>query len=149
MLKYYNIIIDNLERLKDIPLLLMRLTLAYGFYVPASMKWKNIDAVAGWFGNMGMPFPFLNAYMAASTEAAGVILLTLGLATRIISVPLIVVMLVAIFTVHISNGFEASGNGFEIPLYYLLMLLVLITNGGGKFSLDRLIKHRFKHRQED
>lgn len=120
-------------------LLLARLAIAYGFYEPAMMKWKDISSVAEWFGSMGIPFPTLNAYMAASTEVAGVVLLTLGLMTRAISIPLIVVMIVAIVTVHLPNGFSAGSNGFEIPLYYMLFLLIFLTQGAGKFSLDRLI----------
>ena len=120
-------------------LLLARLAIAYGFYEPAMMKWKDISSVAEWFGSMGIPFPTLNAYMAASTEVAGVVLLTLGLMTRAISIPLIVVMIVAIVTVHLPNGFSAGSNGFEIPLYYMLFLLIFLTQGAGKFSLDRFI----------
>lgn len=74
-----------------------------------------------------------------ATEAAGFVLLFLGLGTRLISVPLIVVMIVAIFTVHIGNGFKAGNNGFEIPLYYLLMLFSLVITGPGRLSLDALI----------
>ena len=133
---------ERLSGLKDIPLLLIRLVLAFGFWTPAIMKWGNINGIAEWFGSLGIPFPTLNAYLAASTEMAGVILLTLGLATRFISIPLIITMLVAIFTVHMGNGFEAGNNGFEIPLYYILMLLVLMTNGAGKISLDHLLAKR-------
>ena len=123
---------------QDISLLFLRAVLAYGFYEPALNKWSDIDAVASWFeGYLRLPFPTINAYLAASTEALGVVLLTLGLATRFISVALMVVMVVAILTVHIDNGFNVGGNGFEIPLYYLLMLFVLFSHGGGKFSLDR------------
>lgn len=49
-------------------------------------------------------------------------------------------MIVAIATVHIGNGFEAGENGFEIPLYYILMLLTLFTFGAGKYSLDQFLK---------
>ncbi len=87
----------------------------------------------------GMPFPALNAYMAATTELAGAMLLTLGLFTRLISIPLMVVMVVAIVAIHLPHGFSAGGNGFEIPLYYLIMLFVLLAHGGGRFSLDRVI----------
>jgi putative oxidoreductase len=45
-----------------------------------------------------------------------------------------IVMLAAIFTVHSSNGFKASNNGFEILLYYLIMLITLFFYGGGKIS---------------
>ncbi|MFT5660121.1 MAG: putative oxidoreductase [Sulfurimonas sp.] len=123
----------------SLSLLLARFAVAYGFYEPAMMKWGGIENVASWFGTMGIPFPTLNAYMAASTEAAGVILLTLGFMTRFISIPLIVIMLVAIFMVHLPHGFSAGENGFEIPLYYMLFLFIFLTNGAGKFSLDRLI----------
>lgn len=119
-------------------MLLARLVVAYGFYEPAMMKWQDISSVAEWFGSMGIPFPTLNAYLSASTEITGVILLTLGLLTRFISLPLIVVMIVAIITVHLPNGFSAGDNGYEIPLYYMLFLFIFVTNGAGKFSLDRL-----------
>lgn len=124
---------------KSFSLLFARLVVAYGFYNPAMMKWADINSVADWFGSIGIPFPLLNAYMAATTEIVGVVLLTLGLLTRAISIPLIVVMIVAIVTVHLPNGFSAGTNGFEIPLYYMLFLFVFLTNGAGKFSLDRLI----------
>lgn len=127
------------EHGKSLSLLLARLIVAYGFYEPAMMKWKDINSVADWFGSMGVPFPTLNAYMAASTEAAGVVLLTLGLLTRLISIPMIVIMVVAIVTVHLHNGFSAGTNGFEIPLYYMLFLLVFVSHGAGKFSLDRYL----------
>jgi len=140
----YNKIVDKLDALKGISLLAIRLALAYGFYEPAKMKWSNIGSVSEWFASMGIPLPTLNAYMAASTEAIGVVLLILGLGTRFISVPLIIVMLVAIFTVHFANGFAAGNNGFEIPLYYLLMLILLLTTGGGKISIDHIIEKKCK-----
>lgn len=129
-----------LEFLKDIPLLLMRLVLAYGFWGPAMMKWHNMDGIASWFGSMGIPFPTLNAYLSATTEVTGSILVLLGIGTRLISIPMMVVMLVAIFTVHISHGFEAGNNGFEIPLYYLIMLLTLMVYGPGKYSVEGLLR---------
>lgn len=128
--------------LKDFALLFIRLVLAYGFWGPAMMKWKHIDSITEWFGSMGIPFPGLNAYLSASTELLGSILLLLGFAVRIISIPLMIVMLVAIFSVHITHGFEASNNGFEIPLYYLIMLFTLLSYGPGKFSLEYLLRKR-------
>lgn len=125
-------------------LLFLRLVLAYGFWDPAKKKWEDINAIAEWFGSLGIPAPKLNAYLAATTEMAGVFLLMFGLGTRIISFPLIITMLVAIKTVHWANGFAAGENGFEIPLYYMLMLFVLITFGAGKFSVDYLIKRNTK-----
>lgn len=129
---------------QDVALLFLRLMLAYGFWEPAKNKWADINAIAEWFESLGMAAPKLNAYLAATTEMAGVFLLTLGLATRIISVPLIITMIVAIKTVHWANGFAAGENGYEIPLYYMLMLFVLLTFGPGRLSLDYLLKKKFK-----
>lgn len=128
-----------LRKGEDIALLLARLTIAYGFYNPAMEKWSDMSSVATWFGTLGIPFPTLNAYLAASTELLGVVLLTLGLFTRLISLPLIVVMVVAITTVHLAHGFAAGDNGFEIPLYYMLFLAIFASFGAGKFSLDHLL----------
>jgi putative oxidoreductase len=129
-----------LESGKDASLLFLRLILAYGFYEPAKSKWSDMDATAMWFANdLQMPFPTLNAYIAASTEALGVALLVLGLCVRFISLPLMVVMVVAIITVHLASGFASGDNGYEIPLYYLLMLFVLVTHGGGKYGIDGIL----------
>lgn len=134
----------RLSNLSDLPPLFFRLILAYGFYGPAMMKWNNIGNVAEWFGSIGIPMPTLNAYLAASTEIAGVVLLALGLGTRLISIPLIFTMFVAIVTVHLGNGFEAGNNGLEIPSYYILMLFALFISGAGRISLDNIISKKLK-----
>ena len=138
-MEIFNKIISYLEKLKDLPSLLFRIVLAYGFYGPATMKLKNFGGIVEWFTSMGMPLPKVNAFLATGTETAGFVLIFLGLATRIISIPLMVIMVVAIVTVHLGNGFEAGNNGFEIPIYYILMLFSLLVTGPGKISLDALI----------
>ena len=127
------------EYTHSLSLLLARIAVAYGFYEPAMMKWSDIHSVAEWFGSMGIPFPTLNAYLAATTEVLGVLFLVLGLFTRLISIPLMFIMLIAILTVHLSNGFSAGTNGFEIPLYYMLFLFIFFAHGAGKFSLDHFL----------
>jgi len=144
IIKTYNELTDSLRNLESIPLLAIRLVLAYGFYEPAKNKWANIDGIATWFESLSYPLPKLNAYLAATTEALGVLLLLVGLGSRIISIPLMFVMVIAIFTVHWTNGFAAGDNGFEIPLYYFIMLFTLVIFGSGKFSLDYLLKKYIK-----
>ncbi len=134
------VLAKSTESIRDIPPLLMRLVLAYGFFGPAKMKWSNMHAIGEWFESMGYPLPYLNAYIAGTVEALGVVLLILGLGTRLISIPLIFVMIIAIFTVHFANGFEAGSNGFEIPLYYMIMLFTLFVNGAGRWSLDHYVQ---------
>ena len=150
------------EQLQAVSLLIIRLILAYTFFAPAMMKWNDIASTATWFESMGIPLPTLNAYMAASTEMAGVVLLSLGLFSRIISIPLLVTMLVAFITVHGGNGYNVISetlqwsdayvngeqvmgtivflqNGYENILYFSAMLFIIITHGAGKFSLDTLL----------
>ncbi|MGB1226575.1 MAG: DoxX family protein [Poseidonibacter sp.] len=134
--KINNISEKFLQNFQSLFLLLARLTIAYGFLDPALNKWNSIDDTASWFGSLGIPFPLLNVYISATVESLGVVLLALGLLTRVISLPLIATMIVAILTVHLGNGFSSGDNGFEIPLYYLLFLGVFASFGAGKFSLD-------------
>jgi len=143
MIRLYNMFLEKLEIVKDLPGLISRLVLAYGFYGPAMQKVNNIEGISQWFSSMNYPFPTLNAYMAAGTETVGFVLLFLGLGTRLIAVPLMIVMIVAITTVHLGNGFEAGNNGFEIPLYYLIMLISILISGPGRISLDAIIKKKF------
>ncbi len=142
----YTNFITSLSKLKDLPLLFMRLILAYGFFNPAKMKWQDINSIADWFKEMGIPAPIFSAYLSAGTEALGVVLLVLGLSTRFITIPLIILLLVAIKTVHWTNGFEAGENGYEIPVYYIIMLLTLFIYGAGKISLDYLLIQKMKRR---
>jgi len=136
-------IVSVLNNLHDLPLLAMRLVLAYGFYNPAIMKLNNMSDIISWFEGMEIPFPTVSAYLAAYSEIAGVALLTIGLTTRFITIPLIVDMVVAIVKVHGENGFEASNNGFEIPLYYMIMLFTLLIIGPGRASIDYVIGRKF------
>lgn len=139
----YNKFIEGTGKLRDVPLLLFRIILAVGFFEPALMKLQNLSGVAEWFGSMNYPLPLVSATLSMVTEVAGILLLVLGLGTRLISIPLMFVMVVAALTVHLPNGFPAGDNGFEIPLYYFLMLLALVIYGSGKFSLDHMLtRHR-------
>lgn len=137
--EFYQELSVLLSYFQSFALLLLRVTLAYGFYEPALLKWANFDETMTWFHALHIPFAFLSTLMAASVEIIGVVLLALGLLTRWVALPLMIVMVVAILTVHLPNGFSVANNGFEIPLYYFLFLAILATQGAGRFSLDHVI----------
>ncbi|SCA63842.1 Uncharacterized protein HI_1602 [Chlamydiales bacterium SCGC AG-110-M15] len=135
MNKMCELTISFFEKFSSLSSLFFRLILAYGFYEPAMKKLGNIEATAQWFDSMNFIYPIAMAWAAGLTEGFGVILLFFGLATRFISIPLMFVMVVAITTVHWDAGFNTSG-GYEIPVYYFLMLFSLFARGAGCFSLD-------------
>lgn len=128
-----------LKYFESLSLLLARVALAYGFYNPSLLKWSNFESTSAWFGSLGIPFATLASFFVASVEILAVVLLLLGLFTRVVAVPLMVIMLVAILIVHIGHGFSVANNGFEIPLYYFLFLALFASFGAGKFSLDHLM----------
>lgn len=73
--------------------------------------------------------------LAIFAEMGCSVLILLGLGTRIAVIPLIVTMLVAVFIVHSGDPFAKQ----EMGLHYLLVYIMLLLTGSGKYSLDRLI----------
>ncbi|MXN90785.1 DoxX family membrane protein [Flavobacterium sp. Sd200] len=69
-------------------------------------------------------------------------LLIIGFATRLITVPLIITMFVAVFVVHTADGFEAQ----ELGGLYLLIYVLLFITGSGKYSIDGIITRKKRRR---
>jgi putative oxidoreductase len=101
--------------LEAIAPLAIRVYLFFPLWMAGTNKWSSFDSTVAWFGNddwgLGLPAPLLLAFLATWTEIVGAIFLLLGFATRYIAVPLMVTMLVAIFTVHWGNGWPAIADG--------------------------------------
>lgn len=98
----------------------------------------KIEGTARWFDSIGMKPGRLNAYAAASTELGVGVLLTLGFLTPLASAALIALMIVALLTVHVKNGFMITnpGGGMEYCLGIAVMALAVGTAGAGRYSLD-------------
>lgn len=88
--------------------LALRLYLAPIFIVFGWKKVVGFDGVVQWFdAGLGLPFPWLMAFLATSTELVGGVMLLIGVATRYIAIPLMITMIVAMTTVHAENGWYA------------------------------------------
>jgi len=91
--------------------LALRLYLVPVFWVAGQNKLNGMENTIAWFGNpdwgLGLPAPALMAWLATGTEVLGAIALLVGLGTRWFAIPLMVTMLVAVFKVHIGNGWQA------------------------------------------
>ena len=88
---------------------------------------------------MNFILPHFFGWLAVLTEAGGAIFLLVGLFSRWAIIPLIFTMLVA-FYYHLPNGWNSDSGGVEMTVTYILMLLIVLIFGPGKyFSLDHWV----------
>ncbi len=107
--------LDKLKVADFIMPLLIRLYLAPVMWMAGANKFSGFSNTVEWFGNeewgLGLPLPYLLVFLVASAEILGAILLFFGAGVRLISVPLMAIMLVAALTVHWKNGWLAIATG--------------------------------------
>ncbi len=99
----------------------------------------NAAASAQSFAQHGLQPASLLVTVAGCIEFFGGLLLALGLLTRFVAVVVGVLMLVAIFAVHLPNGWFWTKLGIEFPLFWGLMAAGCAFRGGGRLSLDAAI----------
>ncbi|WP_334037071.1 HvfX family Cu-binding RiPP maturation protein [Alteromonas macleodii] len=111
MTHIYQQIVARLQVADGIPLLLLRLYLAPVMIQAGWNKAFSFDSIVDWFGNddygLGLPMPLVMAFLATAAELVGGVLLLLGALTRLVSIPLMVTMIVAMVSVHAKNGWLA------------------------------------------
>ena len=111
MTHIYQQIVARLQVADGIPLLLLRLYLAPVMIQAGWNKASSFDSIVDWFGNddygLGLPMPLVMAFLATAAELVGGVLLLLGVLTRLVSIPLMVTMIVAMVSVHAKNGWLA------------------------------------------
>src|SRR5215475_6471710 len=132
----------------------LRLIVGYGFMEHGFSKLsKGPDAFAAILQAMGVPSPHLMAWFTILIELLGGLAILVGAFVAIVSVPMVVVLLVAMFKVHLPYGFSsikllavtAEGArfgppGYEVSLLYIACLAALVMGGPGPFALDGLIR---------
>jgi len=99
----------------------------------------GVAGTATFLGGLGFPGPEVFAVLLIAAELVGGIFLILGFLNYWTSRVLGIVAIVALLTVHVSNGFFLSGGGYEYILLILAATISLMITGPGKWSLDRLI----------
>lgn len=103
---------------------------------------NGLAGTAGWMSSIGIEPGYLMAILAGSAEFFGGLALILGLLTRPAAVAAAFTMVVAIFSVHISNGLFAANNGYEYALTLMVALIALAVQGGGQLSVDQALTQR-------
>lgn len=136
---------ESTQTTTNIAILALRLILATVFIFHGSQK------LFGWFGgygltatgqymeSIGIPFGTASAFLAASTEFFGGILLLAGVLIPFVTIPMVFTMLVASFVAH-GGGFSAQTGGMEYSLTLAVVLASLGLLGGGDWTLERFIR---------
>ncbi|HYL26973.1 MAG TPA: DoxX family protein [Candidatus Nitrosotalea sp.] len=133
----------------DIALLIVRLVLGLGLAAHGSQKlfgWFGGGGVAGtgtFFEGIGFRPGSLFALAAGLGEFGGGLLTLLGLGGALGPVIIVVVMLVAIGSVHYNKGYFASGGGWELPAANIALAIAVAFAGNGAYSLDTALGWSF------
>ena len=134
--------------------LALRLIIGYG---SMAHGWAKMSRGVGGFEKLLMflhvPFPHIMAWVVPLLELICGFAILIGFFIRVAAVPMIFVMLTAMFTVHLKYGFSAIKTiglsadgplfgppGFEVDLLYIAGLIALIILGSGALSIDSLVK---------
>ena len=136
-------ILDWIDQQEWFAQLLVRLFVGYFFMETGWGKLHNLEGFAQRFAGWGIPYPYFNAVLSAYTEFIGGWLTIIGLGTRLISIPMIINMLVAILKVNLKR--VSSIDDFvelDEPLYALAYLWLLFS-GPGWASVDFFVRRVF------
>ena len=128
-------------------LLFLRLGIGLIFFVHGLGKLFNvgpaaagISGVAGFFVSLGIPAAMFFAWVVALVETFGGLFVLLGLFVRCSAIFLAVDIAVAMFLVHLPNGFSILNGGYEFTLLLLLGAISLFFSGaGGKWVLEKAL----------
>ena len=132
------------KKLDSMALLIARLTVGVLFVSTGWGKVHNLAKVTAFFAELHIPAPAFNATLASFTELICGALLVVGLASRLAALPLVVTMIVALLTAKLGEIHGLPDLFGEVEWTYIALLLVVVTAGPGKASLDALVAPRFR-----
>jgi len=134
-------------------LLLIRVYWGYQFAIAGVGKLQQLDSTAAFFQTLHIPFPATNAIMAGSTEMIGGLLFFFGLFSRIISIPLFFVMLVAYLTAGLDaltpllTQLDPEPFLSASPFLFLYAAVLIFSFGPGKISIDYWLTGAYKNKE--
>ncbi|MGY2257927.1 DoxX family protein [Pseudomonas sp. SDO55104_S430] len=99
----------------------------------------GLAGTAHYMESLGLTPGYLMATLAGGTEFFAGLAFIIGLLVRPAALGLTILSLVAIFSVHISNGLFMANNGYEFALALLGACILIMLEGAGKFSIDHAI----------
>jgi putative oxidoreductase len=132
-------LLDLLHSVRWLGPLVLRLVFGYFWLETGIAKVHNLDGFTQRFVGWGIPFPEFSAALSAWTELLGGLLILLGLFTRLVCIPMIINMIVAVTLVVSSNLMGLDDYVEADEVVYSLIFFWLLIAGPGKASLDTLV----------
>ena len=132
-------LLDALHAARWLGPLVLRLVFGYFWLETGIAKVHNLDGFTQRFVGWGIPFPAFSAGLSAWTELLGGLLLMLGLCTRLVCIPMLINMAVAVTLVVSSNLMGLDDYVEADEIVYSLIFFWLLMAGPGKASLDTLL----------
>lgn len=129
---------ETAEKFQFVPQLLARIVIGLIFILASLEKFQSMPAKIQFFAQIGVPAPHFMTPLTAVFEGVGGLLILLGIGTRIATIPLIVIMFVAIKTVHLPEFKDIFSSLAQPNVHYILLLLWLLCAGPGKISLSTI-----------
>ena len=151
LVRWYEVAMTRgFDKLRSPLLLVLRLMFGWELFQTGKGKLEHIDRFIDFLTHLHIPMPAANAYFVASLECIGGLLILLGLAARLIAIPLTVNFIVA----YLTADKEAVVNFFKdqdaftsaAPFLFLLVSLIVLAFGPGIFSLDEVIRRMRRRR---
>ena len=103
----------------------------------------GIEGTTKFFASVGLEPALILAWYAGLLELVGGVCVAFGFLTRFMSAQLVGLLAVATFYIHLPGGFLWVKGGFEYPLFWMVIMIAITIQGGGKLSVDNLMAKEF------
>lgn len=132
-------LLQALHRIEWLGPLVVRVVFGYFWLETGIAKVHNLDGFVQRFVGWGIPFPAFSAALSAWTELVGGLLIMLGLCTRLVCIPMLINMAVAVTLVVSTNLMGLDDYVEADEIVYSLIFFWLLVSGPGKVSVDTLL----------
>ena len=148
----YELLVTGANFLQSPLLFVLRVYFFWQLFLAGKGKLSNIGKVSEFFASLGIPLPTVNAYFIGSLECFGSLLLIIGLASRPLSLLIVISMTVAC----LAADFEAVSSIFSDPdkfvkadpFPFLLIAVIVLVFGPGLFSIDALMERMLRRKEK-
>ena len=146
--KSYGWLITIGNALRSPVLLIIRLYWGWEFFLTGEGKLMDLSKPTQYFESLGIPLPHVSATLAACTEMTGGLLLLVGLASRLISIPLMILLVTAYLTADSDAVHAIFGDPDKFlnatEFQFLFVVVIVFVCRPGIFSFDALVGKFFK-----